>query len=157
MSERMETGDPVAADDLGGASDLETLLNLADSAGSLADRMGIILLEASADRVVATMPVEGNTQPFGLLHGGASAVLAETVGSIAATLHAQRLHGGYALGVELSATHHRSARSGLVTGVATPLHLGGSVASYEIVIKDDNGDRVCTARLTCLLRRVPRG
>jgi uncharacterized protein (TIGR00369 family) len=119
----------------------------------LVKRMGIAVLEASAERAVGTMPVEGNTQTFGLLHGGASCVLAETLGSIAATLHARKAFGGYALGVEISATHHRSARTGIVTGVATALHLGGSVASYEIVISDEAGQRVCTARLTCLLRR----
>ena len=115
--------------------------------------MGIVLLEASPERAVGTMPVEGNTQPFGLLHGGASCVLAETLGSLAASLHAQREFGGFALGVDISATHHRAARSGLVTGVATALHLGGSVASYEIVVSTEDGQRVCTARLTCLLRR----
>lgn len=123
------------------------------STDALVQRMGIVLLEASAERAVGTMPVDGNTQPFGLLHGGASCVLAETLGSTAASLHAQETFGGFALGVEISATHHRGARSGLVTGVATALHLGGSIASYEIVISDESGQRVCTARLTCLLRR----
>ena len=118
-------------------------------------RLGIVLLDASPERAVGTMPVEGNTQPFGLLHGGASCALAETLGSVAASLHAQQAFGGFALGVEISATHHRGARSGQVTGVATALHLGGSVASYEIVITDEDGERVCTARLTCLLRRPP--
>src|SRR5258705_12321702 len=101
---------------------------------ALVDRMGIVLPGASPERVVGTMPVEGNTQPYGLLHGGASCVLAETLGSVAATLHAQEAFGGFALGLEISATHHRSAKSGQVTGVATALHRGGSVASYEIVI-----------------------
>jgi len=122
---------------------------------SMVARLGIVLLDASPERAVGTMPVEGNTQPFGLLHGGASCALAETLGSVAASLHAQRAFGGFALGVEISATHHRGARSGQVTGVATALHLGGSVASYEIVITDEDGERVCTARLTCLLRRPP--
>jgi uncharacterized protein (TIGR00369 family) len=120
---------------------------------ALVQRMGIVLLEASPERAVGTMPVEGNTQPFGLLHGGASCVLAETLGSVAASLYAQQAFGGFSLGLDISATHHRAARSGQVTGVATALHLGGSVASYEIVITDENGERVCTARLTCLLRR----
>lgn len=125
------------------------------SGASMVQRLGIVLLEASPERAVATMPVEGNTQPFGLLHGGASCALAETLGSVAASLHAQRAFGGFALGVEISATHHRGARSGQVTGVATALHLGGSVATYEIVITDEDDERVCTARLTCLLRRPP--
>ncbi len=104
--------------------------------GVLAERMGITITEASPKRVVGTMPVIGNTQPYGLLHGGASCVLAETLGSIGATMHAMANGGGLALGVDINATHHRSARSGLVTGVATPVHLGGSVATYEVVITD---------------------
>lgn len=126
--------------------DLPTLF----SAGHLGERMDIRILEASAERVVATMPVEGNTQPYGLLHGGASAVLAETLGSVGAMMH-----GGInkiAVGVDLNCTHHRGARSGLVTGIATPVHRGRSTATYEIVISDDQDRRVCTARLTCLLR-----
>ena len=93
-----------------------------DVGPTLLDRMGIQVLEASADRVVATMPVEGNIQPFGLLHGGASCVLAETLGSIGSTLHVGR--DGAAVGVDINATHHRAARDGVVRGVATPIHLG---------------------------------
>jgi len=121
--------------------------------GTLAERMGIVIVEATPERVVGTMPVEGNTQPYGLLHGGASCVLAETLGSIGAALHALALHGGITVGVDINATHHKGVRSGLITGVATPLHRGGSAASYEIVITDESGARVCTARLTCMLRR----
>jgi uncharacterized protein (TIGR00369 family) len=127
--------------------DLEALF----SAGHLGRRMGIRILEASSEKVVGTMPVEGNTQPYGLLHGGASAVLAETLGSVGAMLH-----GGpskIAVGVDLNATHHRGMRSGMVTGTATPVHRGRSSATYEVVIMDDeSGKRVCTARLTCMLR-----
>jgi 1,4-dihydroxy-2-naphthoyl-CoA hydrolase len=119
----------------------------------LADRLGIIVTEVSPERVVGTMPVEGNTQPYGLLHGGASCVLAETLASIGAALHAARAHGGIAVGVDINATHHKAARTGVVTGVATALRLGGSIASYEIVVTDEAGERVCTARLTCALRR----
>jgi uncharacterized protein (TIGR00369 family) len=125
------------------------------SAGYLGTRMGVQIIEASAERVVATMPVEGNTQPYGLLHGGASAVLAETIGSVGAMLH-----GGsskIAVGVDLNCTHHRGVRSGLVTGIATPVHRGRSTATYEIVISDENDKRVCTARLTCLLRDLHPG
>ncbi|MET7573140.1 hotdog fold thioesterase [Streptomyces sp. NPDC005492] len=125
------------------------------SAGHLGTRMGVEIVEASAERVVGTMPVEGNTQPYGLLHGGASAVLAETLGSLGSMLH-----GGstkIAVGVDLNCTHHRGARSGLVTGVATPVHRGRSTATYEIVISDEDGRRVCSARLTCLLRDVRPG
>ncbi len=116
-------------------------------------RMGIVITEASPDRVVGTMPVEGNTQPYGLLHGGATCVLAETLGSIGSALHAGRDRG--AVGTDINATHHRGVRSGLVTGVATPLHRGRSVASYEIVVSDEAGLRVATARLTCLLIDAP--
>jgi 1,4-dihydroxy-2-naphthoyl-CoA hydrolase len=122
--------------------------------GTLAERMGMVITSARPGRVEATMPVEGNTQPFGLLHGGASAALAETVGSLAAALHAgeERMVAG----IELSCTHHRSARSGLVMAVAKPLQEGNLVASYDITITNDDGDRICTARLTCVIR-TPRG
>lgn len=120
--------------------------------GTLAERLGITLLEVSAERVVGTMPVEGNTQPYGLLHGGASCVLAETLGSVGASVHGMSLGRPAAVGVDINATHHKGARSGLVTGVATAIRLGGSIASYDIVITDALGDRICTARLTCLLR-----
>jgi uncharacterized protein (TIGR00369 family) len=119
----------------------------------LNERMGIVVSEASIERIVATMPVEGNTQPFGLLHGGASCVLAESIGSYGATLHARSMFGGYAVGVEISATHHRGVSSGTITAVATPAHLGGLIATYDIVITDDQDRRVCTARLTCVLRK----
>jgi len=117
--------------------------------GTLIERMGIELLEVGAQRTVGTMPVEGNTQPAGLLHGGASVVLAETLGSLAAQAHAGEART--VVGIEVGATHHSAARSGIVTGVATPLHLGRTTASYEIVVTDDRGRRTCTARLTCLV------
>lgn len=119
---------------------------------TLAGRLGIELLAASPERAVATMPVAGNTQPYGLLHGGASVVLAETLGSYAAALHAGP--GRRAVGVEVSATHHRGARDGVVTGTATAVHLGTTTASYEIVVEDSMSRRICTARLTCLLIAV---
>jgi uncharacterized protein (TIGR00369 family) len=125
------------------------------SAGHLGTRMGVQIVEASAERVVGTMPVEGNTQPYGLLHGGASAVLAETLGSIGSMLHAGS--SKIAVGVDLNCTHHRGVRSGLVTGVATPAHRGRTTATYDIVISDESGRRVCSARLTCLLRDVNPG
>lgn len=122
--------------------------NMPHIAGTLLDRMGIEVLEAQPGRVVARMPVEGNTQPYGLLHGGASVVLAETVGSIAAGLHAD----GAAVGIEVNASHHRAVRSGHVTATATPLREGTTLATYAITIVDDEGALVCTARLTCSLR-----
>ena len=124
-------------------------------ANSLASRMGIVITHASPERVVGTMPVAGNTQPYGLLHGGASCVLAETLGSVGAALGAGR--DRFAVGIEINATHHRSASSGLVTGVATRVHGGRTLASYEIVLTDESGRRVCTARLTCLLRDAVPG
>ncbi len=140
-----------------GTGSLQTTAGLlpdgSSTAGTLIERMGIRITEAAPDRIVATMPVAGNTQPYGLLHGGASAVLAETLGSYAAALHAgvDRI----AVGIELNATHHRAVRQGLVTGTATALHLGGTVATYAIEIRDESDRRVCSARLTCLIRAVP--
>jgi len=121
--------------------------------GELGETMGIEILEASADRMVGRMPVAGNRQPFGLLHGGANVVLAETLGSIAAALH-----GGpekVPVGIEINATHHASATEGHVTGTATPISRGRTLATYEVVIVDDSGRRTCTSRITCLLRDRP--
>jgi uncharacterized protein (TIGR00369 family) len=127
---------------------------LTGAGGKLGERLGIEILEASAERVVGTMPVDGNTQPYGLLHGGASCVLAETLGSVGAVMHGHSVDRPYAVGVDINATHHRGVRSGTVTGVATPVHRGRTAATYEIVISDESGRRVCTARLTCLLREA---
>jgi 1,4-dihydroxy-2-naphthoyl-CoA hydrolase len=118
--------------------------------GPMARRLGIAILEASPQRVVGTMPVEGNTQPLGLLNGGASLAMAETLGSIGAHLHAGP--GRTAVGIEISGSHHKSARSGVVTGVATAVSLGRTLAVYEVVVSDERGARLCTARLTCLVR-----
>nr|WP_205305026.1 hotdog fold thioesterase [Nocardioides sp. 616] len=123
--------------------------------GALNTKMGVQLLEVSAQRVVATMPVEGNTQPYGLLHGGASVVLAESLGSMGAAVHAHP--DRIPVGVDINATHHRSARSGTVTGVATAIHLGRTSAAYEIVISDEQGRRLCTSRITCALIPADRG
>jgi 1,4-dihydroxy-2-naphthoyl-CoA hydrolase len=122
---------------------------------TLVRRMGIRILEASAERVVGSMPVAGNTQPYGLLHGGASCVLAETLGSLGSALHAGP--DLVTVGIEISASHHRGAVGGEVTGVATRLHGGRTMTTYEIVISDDQGRRVCTARLSCLLREAVPG
>ncbi len=127
-----------------------------DAAGTLIERMGIEVLEAGRERVVATMPVEGNTQPYGLLHGGASVVLAETLGSIGAGITAGP--GRFAVGLDINATHHRAARAGVVTGTATLISAGRTLASYDVVVTDEDGRRVCTSRITCLLRdAVPGG
>jgi len=125
------------------------------SADTLSGRMGIKIIEASPGRVVGTMPVAGNTQPYGLLHGGASCVLAESLGSLGTALHAGP--DRVTVGIEISATHHRGATQGDVTGVATLLHGGRTLTTYEIVITDEQGRRVCTSRLTCLLRDAVPG
>lgn len=123
--------------------------------GTLGERMGIEFLEASVERVVARMPVAGNTQPYGLLHGGASVVLAETLGSIGSAIHAgpDRI----AVGLDINATHHRAGLGEWVTGVATPISLGNTIVSWEVVISDEQDRRVCTSRITCLLRDKPPG
>ena len=118
--------------------------------GALNEKLGIQLQEVFPDRVVATMPVEGNTQPYGILHGGASVALAEALGSIGSALHAHGL-GKVSVGIDINATHHRAARSGVVTGVATPLNLGRTMTSFEVLITDERGKRVCTSRITCAL------
>jgi uncharacterized protein (TIGR00369 family) len=121
--------------------------------GELATTMGIELTAATGEQVAGRMPVAGNRQPFGLLHGGANVVLAETLGSIAAALHAGPDH--YPVGIEVGATHHRAATDGHVHGVATAISAGRTLATYEIVVTDDQGRRTCTARLTCLIRPRP--
>jgi 1,4-dihydroxy-2-naphthoyl-CoA hydrolase len=118
------------------------------AAEQLNDRMGIEILELSPARVVGTMPVAGNRQPFGLLHGGASGVLVESLASAVAALHT--LPDRFPVGLELACTHHRSATEGLVTGVATPLHVGRRTSTIEVVITDERGRRTCTGRLTCM-------
>jgi uncharacterized protein (TIGR00369 family) len=121
--------------------------------GELDEKMGVRILEQSAERVVATMPVEGNRQSFGLLHGGASVAFAEALGSWAAVIHAGP--GRSAVGVDINATHHRAVRSGLVTGVATAIKLGRTIASHEVVVTDEDGNRLCTARITNLILDAP--
>jgi 1,4-dihydroxy-2-naphthoyl-CoA hydrolase len=123
---------------------------LAAPGGALGQRLGLRISEASPQRVVGTMPVAGNTQPYGLLHGGASAALAETLASVGSLLHAGP--DRYAVGVDLNITHHRAIRDGTVTGVATALHLGGTITTYEIAIADEEGRPVATSRLTCVIR-----
>ena len=122
--------------------------------GALSEAMGMVIMEARPERVVITMPVAGNTQPYGLLHGGANAVLVETAGSIGAALHAG--DGFMVVGLDISCTHHRGAREGIVTAVAEPLSLGRTVTSYEVRVTDEQGRALCTGRLTCLIRPVAR-
>jgi len=123
-----------------------------DAAGGLDARMGLRLGDVSPERTTGSMPVEGNTQPFGLWHGGASCVLAESLASLAAV--AASGPGGSAYGVDINATHHRSVSAGWVHGEATALRIGGTLGTWEVVLRDDAGERVCTARVTCALRRA---
>lgn len=118
--------------------------------GALVVKMGIRFTELRADYSIATMPVEGNTQVAGILHGGAHVVLAETLGSFAAAMHAGP--GRHAVGIEVGATHHRSIASGTVTGTCTAIHLGRTLTTHEIVMTDEQGRRLSTARITNMLR-----
>lgn len=117
--------------------------------GALDKKMGIEIIEASPERLVGTMPVEGNTQPIGLLHGGANVVLAESLGSIGTQLHAGA--DRKIVGVDINATHHKSATTGVVTAVATAISLGKTLCSYQVEITNDKGERTCSARITCLI------
>ena len=127
-----------------------TVDELNANGGALAERMGIHFTEATLERVVATMPVEGNTQPYGILHGGASVVLAESVGSMLSVLYAGA--GRAAVGMTINAIHHRPASSGTVTATATLIQAGRTTASVAIAISDDEGRRVCSCTLLCQLR-----
>ena len=145
---------PAADDNSAVTGDYDELKKLIESAPEqLTAKLGIQLGEHGPDRVVATMPVAGNRQPYGLLHGGANAALAEQVGSIAAALSADE--GRIAVGLELLCTHHRAATEGEVTAVATPVHRSRSTATFDIAITDEENRRTCSARLTCVLRDAP--
>jgi uncharacterized protein (TIGR00369 family) len=113
--------------------------------------LGIEIQSASVDEVVGTIPVDGNEQPFGALHGGASAVLAESLASIGSALHAGPDQP--VAGIEINASHHRAAKSGTVTGRATPAHLGRRIATWNVELRDDSGQLTCTARVTCMIGR----
>jgi uncharacterized protein (TIGR00369 family) len=118
--------------------------------GALADRMGIELLELSAERAVARMPVEGNTQPLGVLHGGAHVVLGESLGSFAANVWAWP--DKVAMGIEINASHSRPASSGYVIGTATAVTLGKTLTVHEVAVTDEQGRRLSTIRITNILR-----
>lgn len=124
-----------------------------NGSGELADAMGIEFTEYTVERTVARMPVAGNRQTVGYLHGGAYVVLGESLGSMAANLHAGP--GRLAVGIDVNATHVRSATSGYVTGVCTPIHLGRTLTVHEIVVEDDEGRRCCTVRITNLIKDAP--
>jgi 1,4-dihydroxy-2-naphthoyl-CoA hydrolase len=131
--------------------------------GALSEKMGIEITEAFVNgdghaTVVGTMPVEGNTQPYGLLHGGASGVLAESLGSVASAMTAHHALGAgyFIVGLDLNCTHHKAMRTGKVRGIATVLSAGRTLVSTQIAISDESGAPVCTARLTCLIRKAPK-
>lgn len=132
------------------ASDTALELMKQRGLGALADSMGIKLVELSAERAVATMPVAGNTQPIGILHGGAHVVLAESLGSFAANVHAHPW--GYAVGIELNASHHASISEGVVTGTCTAVKLGKTLTTHEIKMTDESGRLLSTVRITNYLR-----
>jgi 1,4-dihydroxy-2-naphthoyl-CoA hydrolase len=118
--------------------------------GDLCRKMGIEFLELSAERSVATMPVEGNTQVVGILHGGAHVVLGESLGSISSAIH-----GGpdkIAVGIEVNATHSRSVSSGTVTATCTALVLGRTLVTHEIIVRDEEDRRLSTIRITNYLK-----
>jgi 1,4-dihydroxy-2-naphthoyl-CoA hydrolase len=118
--------------------------------GALTRKMGIEFLELSAEHSVATMPVEGNTQVVGILHGGAHVVLGESLGSVSSAIHAGP--GRVAMGIEINATHTRAISSGTVTATCDAISLGRTLATHEIVIRDEQGRRLSTVRMTNILR-----
>ncbi|CAN5532571.1 hotdog fold thioesterase [soil metagenome] len=117
--------------------------------------LGIEILELTDDRVVATMPVDARThQPFGILHGGASVALAETVASLGATGRIDRT-AFMAVGQEINANHLRPKSDGVVTATATPVHVGRSSQVWSIEIRDEAGKLVCISRCTLAVVRRP--
>jgi uncharacterized protein (TIGR00369 family) len=125
-----------------------------DAAGALMQRLGIEWLEVSPERIVARLPVEGNTQPYGILHGGATAALCETVASFGAALRAgsERI----VVGIELNVNHLRGVREGHITATGVPTHQGRTTAVWSMEVRDDGGDLVAVSRLTLAVRdRVP--
>ncbi len=117
--------------------------------GALDKKMGIEITEASLTRLVGTMPVEGNTQPMGILHGGASVVLAESLGSVGTQLNAGE--NRRIVGIDINATQHKATAKGIVTGVATAVSIGKTFCCWDIVITNEDGQRICTARITCMI------
>ncbi|HCS27903.1 MAG TPA: esterase [Spongiibacteraceae bacterium] len=118
---------------------------------SIASFLGIEFQDIGTDFIVATMPVNERTkQPFGILHGGASVVLSETLGSVAGVLCAEP--GSVVVGLEVNANHLRSATDGEVTGVVRPLHIGRSTQVWETHISDQQGRKLCVSRLTVMVK-----
>ncbi|MFT6973941.1 MAG: 1,4-dihydroxy-2-naphthoyl-CoA hydrolase [Pontimonas sp.] len=122
---------------------------IATGGGELAQKMGIEFLELSAEHSVATMPVSGNRQVVGLLHGGAHVVLAESLGSMSSAIHAGP--GRIAVGIEINATHSKAITEGVVTATCEALSLGRSLATHQITMRDEAGKRLSTVRMTNFL------
>jgi 1,4-dihydroxy-2-naphthoyl-CoA hydrolase len=122
--------------------------------GTLMERLQIAVDEATAERVVAHMPVEGNMQPFGVLHGGATAALCETVASIGGALSCGP--DRHALGIEINVNHIHAVREGVVTAAAVPLHSGRTTAVWDIRVTDDQGRLTAVSRVTLALRDVQK-
>lgn len=125
---------------------------ISSGGGELTRRMGIEFLELSAEHSVARMPVAGNTQVVGLLHGGAHVVLGESLGSISAAIHGGP--GRIAVGIEINATHSRSVTSGYVTATCDAISLGSTLVTHEIIVRDEAGNRLSTVRMTNFLKDV---
>lgn len=123
--------------------------------GQLDAKLGIELIDFNPQRVVARMPVAGNLQPYGLLHGGASAAIMETVGSTAAALNAPE--GMICVGTQVLTNHHRATRTGTVTAVATPVHVGRSLSTFKIELTNDNGELVASGHLSAMTLPAPPG
>ncbi len=123
---------------------------------TLVDHLGIEFLEIGDNYITAKMPVDHRTvQPMGLLHGGASVVLAETLGSVASSIIADR-NKSYGVGLEINANHLKSARDGFVTGKVTPIHIGRKTHVWDIKIYNNNNDLICVSRLTVAILDIKK-
>ena len=122
-------------------------------AGTLMPAIGLEYLEVGPSRMVARIPVEANTQPYGLLHGGATAALCETLGSFGTALAVGM--DKIVTGVELNVNHLKGVRDGFVTGTGVPLHVGRITAVWDMQVHDDQGRLVAVGRLTLVIREPP--
>lgn len=124
-------------------------------ASTMCEHLGMVFTEIGPDFISATMPVDQRTrQPAGLLHGGASVALAESLGSIASVMCLPD-HSHMPVGIEINANHLKSVKDGLVTGTAKPIKIGRSIHVWNIEIRDEKNDLVCTSRLTVTIVKRP--
>jgi 1,4-dihydroxy-2-naphthoyl-CoA hydrolase len=125
---------------------LDTLNGM--SPNTMTEHLGIVFTQIGEDFIKATMPVDHRThQPLGMLHGGASVVLAETLGSVAATCCVD-MSKQYCVGLEINANHIKSVRSGIVTGTTRPIHVGKKTQVWEIKITNEQDELICVSRIT---------